>query len=486
VLLGLGRAHVQLQQRGVRAQLELGRGAGPDRGAGRRDGQDVRRERGISLDFERGLDYFPASTPPAARARIMTSFVRQIRAALDATGVQMALGLRLQPTWATLRSQGLGDLAGLVAPVSEGGCGVTYFNWGIYFYTFMPFDSEIASLVAATPAGTPFYFEVSSWTGVGPTNAACSHEAKVRITKEELWTTALIAKEYGARGLSAFNFVYTREFYDFPCEYEENKPYSEPLFRELGMTKNVTFISRCADQFYRLQGGANGGGAAGRIPATVTLGQRSEAALRVVMVPPYQGYQHPGQLRLLTSAAVPAALRLVVTLNGQPLERSANSTPLYDPGVQPTGGAFPADRWSAWTVPPSLPARWNNSFAVTLAPAADFGVGRGPLNNTDLQPASTYHHTYKVYADKWAGALACQRECDGDTLCQAWSYVAGHAGRQPAPGVERCCRHGVVGCPVRAMGVLSGARSAGASCSNGSVTVLQLQLAMPVAGAGCP
>ena len=448
----------------------------------------VKGVRGISLDFERGLNYFPDSTPPAVRARIMTGFVRQIRAALDATGVQMALGLRLQPNWAMLRSQGLGNLAGLVAPVSKGGCGVTYFNWGIYFYSFMPFDSEIASLAAATPAGTPFYFEVSSWTGVGPKSHNCSHEAKVRTTKEELWTTALIAKQYGAQGLSAFNFVYTREFYDFPCEYEENKPYSEPLFRELGMSKNATFLSRCADQYYRLEGGASGGGFAGPLP--VTVGQHTaEAGLRVVMVPPVQGYQHPGRLRLLTSVAVPAALRLVVRLNGQLLERSANSTPLYDPGVQPKGGAFLADQWLAWSVPPSLPTLWNNSVTVTLAPTgvnAAHGIGRGPLNNTDLQPAATYHHTYKVYANKRAGALACQRECDADARCQAWSYVVGHAGGQPAPGVERCCRHGVVGCPVRAAGVMSGARFAGASCSNSSVALLQLQLAMPVSGVGCP
>ena len=50
------------------------------------------------------------------------------------------------------------------------------------------------------------------------------------ILQEELWTTALLAHAYGAAGLSAFNFVYTRPFFDVPCQFELNKPYSEPLW----------------------------------------------------------------------------------------------------------------------------------------------------------------------------------------------------------------------------------------------------------------
>ena len=44
------------------------------------------------------------------------------------------------------------------------------------------------------------------------------------MTKEELWTTALLAYRYGAAGVSAFNFVYTRPYFDLPCEFELNKP----------------------------------------------------------------------------------------------------------------------------------------------------------------------------------------------------------------------------------------------------------------------
>eukprot|EP00729_Bicosta_minor_P024105 gene24105-13012_t len=255
------------------------------------------------------------------------------------------------------------------------------------------------------------------------------------------------------------------------------------------MTKNKTFINTCADQFYRLEAGVEVGyNNISRLPATLGFSNAvpapaaraalavlpaasaAAASLRLVMVPPVHGYTHDGRLRLLTAAPVPATVQLT---------------------------------WLAWTVPPTLPLLWNNTIAVTLGPQQQLGgtratdggvsasisssagvVGRGPFNNTDLQPSATYYHSYKVFPNKTVGALACQKECDGDNQCRAWSYVVGHAGTQPAPGVERCCRHSVLGCPVPSAGVISGAKAARESCS-GTVTLHQLQLSMPVGGDGC-
>ena len=85
--------------------------------------------RGIELDFERGLDYFGPNVSTAERRIIMRGFVRQIRTHLDAAsaaqgGGEIALGVRLTPSWEVLRSQGLDGLRTLVAPVAEGGEGV--------------------------------------------------------------------------------------------------------------------------------------------------------------------------------------------------------------------------------------------------------------------------------------------------------------------------------------------------------------------------
>ena len=44
-----------------------------------------------------------------------------------------------------LRHQGLDELALLVTPTAGGGDGVTYLNWGVMFYAYQPFDSDLAS-----------------------------------------------------------------------------------------------------------------------------------------------------------------------------------------------------------------------------------------------------------------------------------------------------------------------------------------------------
>lgn len=152
---------------------------------------------GISLDFERGLDYFAASVPLSERKMIIKSFLRGIRARIDnatnaartawaadhAVGsevagrveppAEVALGVRLTPRWAQLQQQGLDDLRSLVTPLSRGGEGVTYLNFGIFFWAFQPHDSEIASLAAAIPAGTKWYYEVSSWIDTARSTANC-------------------------------------------------------------------------------------------------------------------------------------------------------------------------------------------------------------------------------------------------------------------------------------------------------------------------
>eukprot|EP01045_Picozoa_sp_COSAG04_P033315 COSAG04_NODE_6850_length_1242_cov_1.164479_1_plen_240_part_10 len=240
---------------------------------------------------------------------------------MDKSGHELALGLRLTPMRGRLREQGLGDLAQLVTPTSRGGCGVSYLNWGIQYMSFMPFDeakSDLPSLVRATPEGTPWYWEVSSFVSNGPATVAGCLPSFARITKEELWTTALVARSYGARGLSAFNFIYTRNFSDVLCQLEENQPFSEPLFAELGHTKNESFISQLADQFYR-------------VGLSSTLGSvKGSATVKLTMITPQPlgQWQHRGRLRLLLSSALSPSVKLQITLNGKVLEVDANTSSL--------------------------------------------------------------------------------------------------------------------------------------------------------------
>lgn len=447
---------------------------------------------GISLDFQRGLDYFPPSTPAADREEIMHEFISGVRQAIDAArpaDTSVALGLRLTPTWSTLRAQGIGNLSRLADD------GVTYLNWGTYFWARQPFDSELASLAAATPTNLPFYVETSSWVGQGPLAAGCPYRPKIRVTQEELWTTALLAGHYGAAGLSVFNFVYTRPFYDHECAFEINKPYSEPLFSALALTKNDTFLRCCADQFYRLSPtydpvhGQMGG--SGRL---IVPGVPLE--LRVVAVSPQGGWRQAGRLRLLLQDALPEPACLRVSVNGSVLPVSANKSSLYGEGAQATLASFSESLWMAWDVPnpDRLFATGNNTISVELLSSncsdqrsstpgehtpVPPTVPRGPVNNTNLA-SSAYNHTYRVFANKTAGALACQAACDSDPRCAAWTYVTGRKGSSPAPGVERCCYHGSRGCPEAQAGMWSGSRVVGPCTATASATVVKLELSLPV------
>eukprot|EP01047_Picozoa_sp_COSAG01_P022736 COSAG01_NODE_1361_length_10566_cov_2.658674_2_plen_427_part_00 len=115
--------------------------------------------------------------------------------------------------------------------------------------------------------------------------------------------------------------------------------------------------------------------------------------------------------------------------------------------------SYNSRNWSAFGLPTSVSSSSSSALprgGSTPAPASSglIVVGRKLLNNTDLGMPTSYHHSYKHYANKTAGALACQRECDGDSQCSGWTYVTG----DDASGQERCCRHStpgvsLLGCP---------------------------------------
>lgn len=346
---------------------------------------------GIELCVRCAGDYFPLKTAQAVRNKLMMAFVRQVRLAMDAAteglGLpQLALGLQLSPDWGNLRAVGLADLAQVVAPTTAGGAGVTYLNWAVASRSVFPFDCALASLAAATPPGTPWFFNIQSWTYNGPapgtpgSNASFSCDVKVRITKEELWTTALVARAYGARGLAAFNFIYTRYYSDGGCELAAGVPYSEPLFAAYGQTRNDTFIST-ADQYYRLSSNLNpvpgqlGHDGASLYPSKNDFGLE----LELFMVPPAGGWQQQGRLRLRTklplgsthgvvpSGVVPSsAERLYVSVNGHALTINTNVSSIFPTGVQAILAHYPDELWHAWNLPIACLRPGNNTVQIAL------------------------------------------------------------------------------------------------------------------------
>ena len=333
---------------------------------------------GVELNFMRAQDYFPIRTPQRTRTAVMQAFLRQVRQAMDAATTalgqpQLALGLQLSPDWNNIRAQGLGEIAKLVEPATSGGCGVTYLNWAVVSRSVYPFDTQLASLVDATPPGTPYYFQIQSWTHNGPapgtpgSNASLDCDVKVRITKEELWTTALVARAYGARGLAAFNFIYTRYYSDGGCELAAGVPYSEPLFGALGQTRDDEFLST-ADQFYRLSANLNAmPGQLGHDGASLFSSKNDFGLeLRMFMVEPAGGWRRPGRLRLRTRLGLSGTERLEVALNGVMLASQRNTSSLFPTGVQAILSHYPAELWQAWDVPVACLRPGNNSIQIAL------------------------------------------------------------------------------------------------------------------------
>ena len=342
-------------------------------------------------------------------------------------------------------------------------------------FAYQPFDSDLASLATATPPGTPWYYEISSWIGTTRATANCSSPAKVRVTQEELWTTSLIARSYGARGLSAFNFVYTRPYFDLACEFALNEPYSEPLFAALNRTKDVDFLACCADQLYRL--GTKGQGSGHQIPAHgLSLAAAPAKTLRIVAVPPTGGWQKLGRLRLLGNMPV-SEDKLSISLNGHVLAPTTNVSSQYSEGVQATMGLWPPSMWAAFDVPAAIMVAGNNSItlaanksvlltghldeASTCYTLQTLIVGHTGLSGSSytrhlspgLEGSYTLAHTgasaggdskrwrfpYPHTSSDWKGArivgasapglslMGCEQRCDADTACQGIYYGTGPA-----------------------------------------------------------
>jgi hypothetical protein len=103
--------------------------------------------------------------------------------------------------------------------------------------------------------------------------------------------------------------------------------------------------------------------------------------------------------------------------------------PCFKDGTVSSALAFSANsvNWTAFGQFPFPPASDARDSTVThYAPEEAVNsvpgpvVGRGPLNNTDIA-SKAYGHTYTVYANKTAGAYACQAECDADHQCVAFT-----------------------------------------------------------------
>ncbi|MCB1208605.1 MAG: hypothetical protein KDK97_04720 [Verrucomicrobiales bacterium] len=161
---------------------------------------------GLELDFLRFYNFFRTEkTPLEERRKIMTSFVKEVRALLDRTardGRRRWMCARVPCHLPALDELGI-DLASMVAS------GLDMVNASDHYFTTQQHD--LAS-IRKQAAGAALYFELchTIWKG---DKVAVGYDVFPfrRATPEHLHTSAHLAYARGADGISLFNFAYYRQ-----------------------------------------------------------------------------------------------------------------------------------------------------------------------------------------------------------------------------------------------------------------------------------
>lgn len=307
------------------------------------EGYDVE---GLELDFMRCGRFFRVhETSSSERVRIMTEFVRRVRALLGSRW----LCVRVPAFLAAHDERGI-DLREMVA------VGVDMINLSHSYYTVQ--HSDLARVCRMFP-DTAVYYEMHYVTQVGA-------KAKRHTTPEQYFTTAYQAYRQGAQGVSLFNFQYYRAY--VPCE---------PPFEVLRPLRDVDALA-AKPQHYFLQSGwasylkrdRGYPGFLGRIITSVLRpGQTREWTL--YLVAPADGWRGTGRLRL--QSREPFDDRVVaVRLNGTALSRSADVAEPY-PNPYPHLLGSP-ETLRSWSVPRDILREGHNVLSVTLTKGAACNV----------------------------------------------------------------------------------------------------------------
>lgn len=199
---------------------------------------------GLELDMLRHWQRFSVEeTTVEQRREVMTRFVARIREALDRKpyqGKRRWLGVRVPAKIEIHEDQGI-DLRSLVDEA-----GVDFVNLSYTYFTMQ--DDAVAKARSLLP-DTAIYLEMTHTTLTGKAIAGSGTQPYLRTTPEQFYTTAHLAYEQGATGISFFNFAYYRE-HSLP----ERGPFHEPPFTVLEKVKDRAFLAR-QSQWYFLSAG---------------------------------------------------------------------------------------------------------------------------------------------------------------------------------------------------------------------------------------
>lgn len=269
---------------------------------------------GLEIDFMRHFRLFNLDeTTPQQREAIVTAFIKQVRAMLDASakpGQHRWLAVRIPAYDITFPALGINIPAFAAA-------GVDIFNVSANYYTLQQ-GADYARLRAEAP-DKAFLWEMTHVTVVGPDPKKTHNDSSNyrRTTEEQFYTTAGLAYAAGYDGVSLFNFQYYR---DYENQTDASKgPFHEPPFAILSTLKDPATVARAPQHYFMAPVWQTPYGNHPALPAKME-GPGKPITLVFHVVAPTGGWTKDGVFRIQTSAPLPSDVALTATLDGQPLK----------------------------------------------------------------------------------------------------------------------------------------------------------------------
>lgn len=306
---------------------------------------------GLELDFLRHWNRFGDHTSLEERRKITTDFVKRVRAMLDRTAEARGLPhrwlcIRVPANAAVRPEQGI-DLAALQA------AGVDMANLSYSYFTLQ--DDSVRQALQEAP-GLPIYAEMTHTTLTGKAMSGSGTQPYLRTTDEQFYTTAHLAYEQGAKGVSLFNFQYYRYH-----KMEELGPFTEPPFHVLPHLKDRDFLA-AQPQWYFLTATRNDPILGEDKPLPVNLKRNQPHEFQMEMAPTAK-HQKDGFLRL----------RSAELINDRVLEASLNGVPLTSASYVAKPIDHPYEAWlgdpkeyQCFTVPRSAVQNGTNTLSFNL------------------------------------------------------------------------------------------------------------------------
>lgn len=265
---------------------------------------------GLELDFLRHWSRFsPDHTGEEERREITTAFVKRIRRALDRktfAGKRRWLGARVPARLDLHRDQGI-DLDPLTREA-----GVDFVNLSYSYFTMQ--DDAVARARAIVPEETAVYVEMTHTTLTGKALAGSGTQPYLRTTDAQFHTTAHLAYEQGATGVSFFNFAYYRQ-HSLP----ELGPFHEPPFHVLKQVADRDFVARQPHWYFLSEGRRDPVlGDEKQLPALI---QRNASQRFTLLAAPTEHHRTDGLLRFRSPEDI-SDRKIEAKLNGQALKRT--------------------------------------------------------------------------------------------------------------------------------------------------------------------